>query len=81
MLLPHHIINHLPNGDLQRSQRFMGWQDVRQPCEAQHAGHCEQHLRNQLGVLLTPVLTHCETGAHNQTHQFSILKTSKDNHF
>ena len=59
--LPHHVVNHLPYGDLQSSQRLVGWQDVRQTCEAQHAGHCEQHLCNQLGVLLMPVLTHCKT--------------------
>lgn len=59
--VPHHVINHLPYGDLQSSQRLVGWQDVRQTCEAQHAGHCKQHLCDQLGVLLVPVLTHCKT--------------------
>lgn len=44
MLLPHHVINHLSNGDLKRSQGLMGWQDVRQTGKAQHARHGEQHL-------------------------------------
>lgn len=70
--LPHHVINHLPYGDLKRSQRLMGWQDVRQACEAQHAGHCKQHLRNQLGVLLMPVLTYCKTGPHSQTDHLNL---------
>lgn len=58
-LLPHHIINHLPYGNLQRSQRLMSRQDVCQPREAEHARHCKQHLCNQLRVLLTPVVPHC----------------------
>lgn len=52
MLLPHHVINHFPDGDLQRSQRLVGWQDVRQAREAQHTGHRKQHLSNELGILL-----------------------------
>lgn len=65
--LPHHVIDHLPYGDLQSSQRLVGWQDVRQPCEAQHTGHCKQYLCNQLGVLLMPVLTHCMKVPCNQS--------------
>lgn len=59
MLLPHHIINHFPYGDLHCSQRLMSRQDVRQPCEAEHARHCKQNLCNQLWVLLMPVIPHC----------------------
>lgn len=44
LLTPHHVIYHLPDGDLQSSQGLVGWQDVRQPCKAQHAGDCKQHL-------------------------------------
>lgn len=61
LLPPHHVIDHLPDGDLQSSQRLVGRQDVRQPREAQHAGHRKQHLRDQLRILLMPVVTHCET--------------------
>lgn len=65
MFIPHHVIDHLPYGDLQSSQGLVSWQDVGQPREAEHAGHCKQNLGQQLGVLLTPVLTHC--GTHSQT--------------
>ena len=78
-LLPHHIINHLPYGDLQSSQRLVGWQNVRQPCEAQHASHCKQHLWNQLGVLLMPVFTYCGTVSHNR-HLLTAFNTS-NNHY
>ena len=74
--LPHHVINHLPDGDLQSSYRLMGRQDVRQPCEAHHAGHRKQYLRDQLGVLLMPVVTDCETGSHNQTDKVSVKNFS-----
>lgn len=61
MLLPHHVINHLSYGDLKCSQRLVGWQDVSQTGKAQHACHGEQHLGNQLGVLLVPVVSHFDT--------------------
>lgn len=57
-VLPHHVINHLPYGDLERSQRLMSWQDVRQPSEAKHAGHSKQHFCDQLRILLMPVITY-----------------------
>lgn len=59
LVSPHHVVDHFADGDLHRSQGFLGWQYVSQAGEAQHAGHSKQHLCDQLWILLSPLLTAC----------------------
>lgn len=55
---PHHVINHLSDGDLQGPQGLMGRQDVGKAGEAEHAGDGKQDLGEELWVLLSPVVSH-----------------------
>lgn len=40
----------------------MGWQDVGQAGEAEHAGDSEEHLSQELGVLRAPLAPLCARG-------------------
>ena len=59
---PDHVVDHPADGNLQGAQRLVGWQDVGQAGEAEHAGDGEEHLGQELGVLRAPLAPLCAGG-------------------